>query len=103
MDIVGLYKAICKEEGLKPLPVKFGKVGKGGAMITYYKNSFKPTHITFDKSRVGDIEFALYHEMAHQICLEKYKYPGHGAKFTKVFNRVNDTYMYSDLAGKYMR
>ena len=101
MDVVGLYKSICKKEKIKPLPIKFKNVGKGGAMVEYNSKTMTPLSMSFDKTKLNDIAYALYHEISHQICLEKFKYPGHGNKFKKIFNYINDKYMYSDLEDKY--
>jgi len=100
--ISNYYKKLCELEGLTPLPVKFTKVGKGGAALTFMKKSLKPLYISFDVDKMTDPEYALYHELAHQVCLEKYNNYGHNAQFKKEFNRINDKYMYSNLSMKYL-
>lgn len=100
---IEFYKELCKSEKIEPLPIKFGPVAKLGGVLIYNSITKNPLYIKFDVNKVPDIEFALYHEMAHQICLIKYKYPGHDSKFKKEFNRLNDKYMYGDLSMKYMK
>lgn len=94
------YKAVAKAEGVKPLPVKFGRVGYGGAAITFGTKTMKPLYISFDMNRMQDPEYAVLHELTHQIKLETEKdaYVGKRdqlAKFKKVENRLVEKYMYS--------
>lgn len=65
-----IYDFMCKDEGLSRLPLKFGRVGKGGAKCTY--RGIKPLSITIDLGRisVGSV-YALCHEVAHQIEIPK--------------------------------
>lgn len=89
------YLRLCQLEKIEPIPIKFERVGKGGAALSYNSKTFEPLYISIDMNRLNDIEYGLYHEFAHQIALIKYKYPGHSDKFRKIFNDINDTYMYS--------
>jgi len=90
MNIHGFYKTMCQNEHVSPIPLKFGNVGKGGACLIYNAKTFEPLSIKIDKNRLDDIAYGLYHEFAHQICLIKYKYAGHGVKFRKIFNYINE-------------
>ena len=105
-DIVGqenikaYYTALCNSEGIKPLPVKFGRVGKGGAATTYNGKTMKPLYISFDVNRMIDPEFAIIHELTHQIKLETEgdAYVGKRdqlLKFKKLENHLIDKYVYS--------
>jgi len=98
VKIEKFYKELCKLEDVKPIPLKYKRVGKGGACLSYNPITFQPIDISIDLDKLVDLEFAIYHEFAHQICLLKYKDGGHGAKFKKIFNEINDKYMYSKLS-----
>jgi len=98
--ISAYYTAICKVEGITPLPIKFEKVGKGGAALTYNSTTMKPIYISFDMGRMSDPEYAVLHELTHQIKLETEKDSYNGkrdqlAKFKKLENRLVEKYMYS--------
>lgn len=98
--ILKYYTAVCKAEGYKPLPVNFGRVSHGGAVTTFNPKTFKPLSITFDLNRMLDPEYAVLHELTHQIMLEKFKDPFIGkrdqlAKFKKVENGLIEKYTYS--------
>jgi tRNA nucleotidyltransferase/poly(A) polymerase/mannose-6-phosphate isomerase-like protein (cupin superfamily) len=97
------YKALCQNEKIKPLPVKFGRVGYGGAATTYNSTTMKPLYITFDLSRMSDPEYAVIHELTHQIKLETEgnAYTGkkdQSAKFKKLENKLVEKYMYSKFS-----
>jgi hypothetical protein len=100
--LIDYYNELCKLEKIDPLPIKFGRVGKLGAAIYYNSKTMLPLYIIFEINKVPDVEVALYHELAHQVCIIKYKEAGHGAKFKKEFNRINNKYMYSNLSMKYL-
>jgi len=69
-NIKAYYTALCKSEGVKPLPIKFGRVGGAGAATTYNTKTMKGLYITFDVNRLHDPETAIIHELTHQIKLE---------------------------------
>lgn len=98
-SVVNYYKAICKDLNIKPIVVKFGSVGHAGAATTYDAKTFVPEYITFDLSKVTDIERAILHEITHQILLVKQQNPFHNchksAGFKKVENKLIDKYFYS--------
>jgi nicotinic acid mononucleotide adenylyltransferase len=94
------YTAVCKSEGVEPLPLKFERVKFGGAATTYNIITMKPLYISFDLNTMYDPEYAVLHELTHQIKLltEKDAYTGKRdqlAKFKKLENRLIDKYMYS--------
>lgn len=103
VNIRKYYEALCKAEGVTPLPVKFETVGKGGASLTYNPKTMKPLYISFDVKRLSDPEFAIIHELTHQIKLETESdaYVGkrdQSAKFKKLENRLIDKYVYSNYS-----
>lgn len=94
------YKAVITAEGFKPLPIKFERVGHGGAATTYHKITMQPLYISFDLSKMLDTEYAILHEITHQIKLETEKDAYNGkrdqlAKFKKLENRLVEKYLYS--------
>ena len=97
--IVNYYKAVCKKLNLSPLPVKFGSVGKAGASTTFDTKTFKPEYVSFDLSKLQDVERAVLHEIAHHILLLKQGNPYHNcnksAAFKKVENSLIDKFFYS--------
>jgi len=97
------YESLCKSLKITPLPVKFESVGKGGAAVTFNKITMKPLYISFDVNRMSDPEFAVIHELTHQIKLETEKdaYVGKRdklSKFTKLENKLVDKFVYSDFS-----
>lgn len=102
-NIKSYYEALCKNEKVTPLPVKFGNVGKGGAALTFNPKTMKPLYISFNVNRMTDPEQAVIHELTHQIKLETEKdaYIGkrdQTAKFKKLENRLFEKYAYSKFS-----
>ena len=102
-NIKAYYEALCKNEKIIPLPVKFGYVGKGGAAITYNAKTMKALYISFNVKTMVDVEYAVIHELTHQIKLETEKdaYLGkkdQTAKFKKLENKLVEKYMYSKFS-----
>jgi hypothetical protein len=98
--IKAYYEAICKDLKITPLPVKFGNVGKGGAALTYNVKTMKPLYISFNVNSMQDPEYAILHEITHQIKLETEQdaYMGkrdQTAQFKKLENKLVEKYMYS--------
>ena len=98
-SVVNYYKAICKDLNIKPITIKFGSVGHAGAATTYDTKTFVPEYITFDLSKVTDVERAILHEITHQILLVKQQNAYHNCNksvaFKKVENKLIDRYFYS--------
>ena len=98
-SVVNYYKAICKDLNIKPIAIKFGSVGRAGAATTFDTKTFIPEYITFDLSKVTDIERAILHEITHQILLVKQQNPFHNCHknigFKKLENKLIDRYFYS--------
>jgi len=98
-SVINYYKEICKDLKIKPIAVKFGSVGRAGAATTYDTKTFIPEYITFDLSKVIDIERAILHEITHQILLLKQQNPFHNCHknigFKKLENKLIDRYFYS--------
>lgn len=102
-NIKAYYEALCKNEKVTPLPVKFGNVGQGGAALTFNPKTMKPLYISFNVNRMTDPEQAVIHELTHQIKLETEKdaYIGkrdQTAKFKKLENRLFEKYAYSKFS-----
>lgn len=77
-----IYDTICICEGLKPIKLLFGLVGKGGGVCAYKDN--KPLYIKIDLTRIqiGSV-YALCHEVAHQMEITK-----GNATHNKAFKKV---------------
>lgn len=93
--IIAYINAIAADMGVEVPKIIFTRVGRGGACVQY---TGKVVHsIQLDMSRLDDWQVGVFHELAHVILIRKEGYAGHGAKFTKLFNQINDTYMYSEF------
>ena len=97
------YKAVCTQEGITPIPLRFVRVGKGGACLTCNAITKKPLYISIDLKRVCDVEYAILHELTHQIkaITEKDLYIGKRdqlKKFKKLENRLVETYLHSKFS-----
>jgi uncharacterized protein YqgQ len=102
-SIKAYYEALCKDLKITPLPVKFGNVGKGGAAITFNPKTMKALYISFNVNRMEDPEYAIIHEITHQIKLETEQdaYIGkrdQSVKFKKLENKLVEKYMYSKFS-----
>ncbi len=102
-NIKAYYEALCKNEKVTPLPVKFNNIGKGGAALTYNPKTMKALYISFNVNRMQDVEYAVIHELTHQIKLETEKdaYLGkkdQSPKFKKLENKLVEKYMYSKFS-----
>ena len=102
-NIKAYYEALCKDLKITPLPVKFNNIGKGGAAITFNSKTMKALYISFNVNRMHDVEYAVIHEITHQIKLETEKdaYLGkrdQSAKFKKLENKLIEKYMYSKFS-----
>jgi hypothetical protein len=102
-NIKAYYEALCKNLKITPLPVKFNNIGKGGAAITFNSKTMKALYISFNVNRMHDVEYAVIHEITHQIKLETEKdaYLGkrdQSAKFKKLENKLVEKYMYSKFS-----
>jgi hypothetical protein len=103
VNIKAYYEALCKDLKITPLPVKFNNIGKGGAAITFNSKTMKALYISFNVNRMHDVEYAVIHEITHQIKLETEKdaYLGkrdQSAKFKKLENKLIEKYMYSKFS-----
>ena len=102
-NIKAYYESLCKDLKITPLPVKFNNIGKGGAAITFNSKTMKALYISFNVNRMHDVEYAVIHEITHQIKLETEKdaYLGkrdQSAKFKKLENKLVEKYMYSKFS-----
>jgi len=94
--ILKFIDAVCKNEKIDKFNVKFTNVAKGGAMVHYYSKQKELESMSLDIDRITDLTFAILHELAHVILIRNSGDGGHGAKFKKIFNYLNDKYMYSE-------
>jgi|688.fasta_scaffold226097_2 hypothetical protein len=97
------YSAICKAESVDEIPLRFESVKFGGASTTYNPKTNKALYISFDVSKMHDVEYAILHELTHQIKLQTEGDPYLGkkdqsAKFKKLENAMIDKYMYSSYS-----
>ena len=97
------YEALCKDLKITPLPVKFNNIGKGGAAITFNSKTMKALYISFNVKTMVDVEYAIIHELTHQIKLETEKdaYLGkrdQSVKFKKLENKLVEKYFYSKFS-----
>ena len=102
-NIKAYYEALCRDLKITPLPVKFNNTGKGGAALTYNPKTMKSLYISFNVNRMQDPEYAVIHEITHQIKLETEgdAYLGkkdQSAKFKKLENKLIEKYMYSKFS-----
>ena len=68
-NIIKYYESILKDLNISKTPLIFKKINKGQAYITH-DNKGKIFNITIS-NECGDVEYALLHEIAHKICIEK--------------------------------
>jgi hypothetical protein len=97
------YSAICKAEGVDEIPLRFKSVKFGGASTSYNPKTNKALYISFDISKIHDVEYAILHELTHQIKLQTEGDPYLGkkdqsAKFKKLENSMIDKYTYSSYS-----
>lgn len=103
VSIKAYYEALCKNEKITPLPVKFSGVGMSGAALTFNPKTMKALYISFNVNTMKDPEYAVIHELTHQIKLETENdaYLGkkdQSAKFKKLENKLVEKYMYSKFS-----
>jgi len=102
-SIIGYYNDVCKSEHISPILIKFYSVGHMGASLQYNSKLFKPEYIGIDLLKLTDPEYAILHELAHQVMLDLYKDPNHTSKFKTIFNHLINKYMYSDISMKWFK
>jgi hypothetical protein len=98
--ITAFYQDVMRAEKLPMVPIRFCRVGKGGACVTYNERK-EPLMVQVDLNRCTDPEYAVLHEIAHVKLLQTIGYPGHDARFRKEENRLVDKYMYSAISMKH--
>lgn len=96
-----MYTAICESEGIKPVPLRFKPVGRGGGVCSYMSNTFRPISITIDLDRISaGSAYVLCHEVAHQIELINNKNSRHDHRFNRTFDRLRKRWECCGLANK---
>ena len=93
-NIILFYNLICKDLKIDPVPIKFTNVSKGGASISHNGKGLIYS-INIDLKRCHDVEYGLYHEIAHQVCILKNNNFSHNSTFKKINVQLNEKYMYS--------
>lgn len=97
--LVELYKFICQQEGIKMKSLKFTKVGKGGAVCSYLGKKVYSISIDLERICIG-AAYALCHEVAHQILIEKDGNATHNKAFKKEEERLVKAYANCPIARK---
>lgn len=100
-----LYEFICKSENIPHLPLKFKRVGKGGACLTFCQSKRTgqkiPLCIEVDLGRICcGAAWALCHEVAHQIQIHKSNNSYHNAAFKKEEARLVNKYTRCKIANR---
>lgn len=94
-----LYKFICEQEGITKKSLRFGRVGKGGAVCNYIGQ--RVTSICIDLQRIAfGSAYVLCHEVAHQILIEKDGNATHNRAFKKEEQRLVKAYATCAIARK---
>lgn len=95
-QMLEFHQAVCKEIGQEPAKVIFTPLHKGIACVTYNKSIVRDIRVDLDK--VDDPEATILHELAHVILIRQRGMGTHTASFRKVFNKLCQEFMYSDLS-----
>lgn len=98
--LIGYFNEVLKSENLPAVPLKFCRISKGVACVSYV-NPKNPIEVQLDLNRCSDPEYALLHEIAHLKQMFGKGNPGHNAAFKKEEARMVDQYMYSNISMKY--
>ena len=94
-----LYKFICSKEGITMKSLRFCRVGRGGAKCTYKGQRVYSISIDLTAICIG-AAYALCHEVAHQILIEKDGNATHNRAFKKEEQRLVKAYATCKIANK---
>jgi len=94
-----LYKFICEQEHISHKSLRFGRVGKGGAVCYYIGTRVVSIKIDLYRICIG-AAYALCHEVAHQILIEKDGNATHNKAFKKEEKRLVEAYANCAIARK---
>jgi hypothetical protein len=94
-----LYKFICQTEKITQKPLRFKRVGKGGACCTYSGKRVYSISIDLARICIG-AAYALCHEVAHQILIENDGNATHNRAFKKEEQRLVKAYANCPIARK---
>jgi hypothetical protein len=97
-NILDCIEIICKEQKIEMPEIIFEPVDNGGVKITHILHYVYSVHL--DLNKVGDLTTAVLQSLAHVILIRKFKDAGNGARFSKLWNKLSDEYMYSDIDRK---
>lgn len=95
--ITQYYNAILKDLRLTNTPLVFRKVPRLGACIVHDTKG-KIYNIQIDVNKCPDVEYALLHEIAHKILIEKNNNYSHNKTFKNLERKLNEKYMYSKFS-----
>ena len=92
-----LYKFICQQESITKKPLRFKSVGRGGAVCNFIGK--RVVSIDIDLVRIGiGAAYALCHEVAHQILIERDGNATHNRVFKKEEERLVKVYANCQIA-----
>jgi hypothetical protein len=94
-----LYKFICGKEGITMKALRFCNVGRGGAVCKYKGTRVYSICIDLNRICIG-AAYALCHEVAHQILIEKEGNATHNRAFKKEEARLVKAYATCSIANK---
>jgi hypothetical protein len=84
--IVELANHICECEGVRSIPVRFCRVGRGGASVTFSGKKCYSINIDIERISIG-AAYVLAHEVAHCVLICKSGNYKHDKDF-KTLNKV---------------
>ncbi len=92
-----LYRFICEKEDIGMKPLRFMRVLKGGACCTYAGRTVFSIDIDLARIPIG-AAYALCHEVAHQILIERHGNATHDRAFKKEEGRLVKAYATCPIA-----
>lgn len=94
-----LYKFICQQESIAKKPLRFKSVGRGGAVCNFIGKRVVSIDIDLARICIG-AAYALCHEVAHQILIERDGNATHNRVFKKEEERLVKAYANCSIARK---
>jgi Zn-dependent membrane protease YugP len=92
-----LARHIMRSEGLEIVPVKFGRVGRGGANIVSRAGKILCINIDLLNTCIGSV-YVIAHEVAHYIQITQNANYKHDRTFKKTYNGLVKKYFYCEQA-----
>jgi hypothetical protein len=97
--IVELANFIYKNENLPNLTGRFGRVGKGGAMVVFRNTKCYSINIDINRINIG-AAYVLAHEISHYILISKSGNYKHDKEFKALCKRLEYKYANCAIARK---